>query len=83
MKPNPSDASLCVRLTLATGIDHFLVCCPGGTIGLSPGFQPWELAHQAIRPEGARDHLHGGRILLPSSGALVVVAVVPGVETPG
>jgi hypothetical protein len=41
---------LCTRGDHATG--DF---CPEGATGLSPGFQPWELSPQAIRPERARD----------------------------
>ena len=36
------------------GSDGFV--CPDGTVGLSPGFQPWVIdSPGAIRPEGASD----------------------------
>jgi hypothetical protein len=85
MKPDLSDASLRVHLTLATGTDSFLVCCPEGAIGLSPRFQPWELYRRAIRPEAARDHdmaaeyccrLRSGAL----SGRMVVVRRFPGLK---
>jgi hypothetical protein len=31
--------------------------CPGGAVGLSPGFQPWETSKKAVRPARARDHV--------------------------
>jgi hypothetical protein len=32
------------------------VICPGGAVGFSPGFQPWETSNKAVRPERARGY---------------------------
>jgi hypothetical protein len=31
--------------------------CPGGAVGFSPGFQPWETSKEEVRPERAADHV--------------------------
>jgi hypothetical protein len=87
--PYEEAANRAKTMSIETGFDRgSFANCPEGAEELSPGFQPCEPSHQAVRPEGARAHYMLDACFLvfnlaPFSGRMVVVWRFPGVETPG